>query len=150
MGSKKVDSKHKLIGFKAFLDRDEDIVVWWELMPPGERSHVLRSLIRAFLHGQVVTIGEAPTAFSRSVQIAQVQADTRWIKDALLDLPDYLEDLLSRTGRAIVQNIPVSAMPTQPVPSPKVAMPPAPKPSVADLSENEADLRASRILKTKW
>jgi hypothetical protein len=147
-----VDSKHKLIGFKAFLDRDEDIVVWWELMPPGERSHVLRSLIRAFLHGQVVTtpIGEAPTAFSRSVQIAQVQADTRWIKDALLDLPVYLEDLLSRTGRAIVQNIPTPVMPTPSMASPTVAMSPPPKPNVADLSESEADLRASRILKTQW
>ena len=32
----------KIIGFKAFYERDDDILDWWENIPSGERSHVLR------------------------------------------------------------------------------------------------------------
>lgn len=41
----------KLIGFKAFVDTDQDIIAWWDNLPPGQGSEVLRTLIRDHLAG---------------------------------------------------------------------------------------------------
>lgn len=42
----------KLIGFKAFVDTDQDIIAWWDALPPGQGSEVLRTLIRDHLAGE--------------------------------------------------------------------------------------------------
>ncbi len=39
----------KLIGFKAFVDTDQDIIAWWDSLPPGQGSEALRALIRDHL-----------------------------------------------------------------------------------------------------
>ena len=93
----------KHIGFRVLPERDDDIMSWWDAIPNGERSHILRSLIRAYLSGEVVLTeeGERPTEFSRNLQLAQLQAEATFIKNSLQDLPEYLENLIG--GLKIVQ-----------------------------------------------
>ena len=105
----------KIIGFKAFFERDEDILNWWENIPSGERSHVLRSLIRAYLTGEVVITpyGEEAVAFSSSVQLARVQSDTTQIRDAIREIPTYIEQIISKKMQAVqVAAIGTEALPT--------------------------------------
>ncbi len=109
--------KSKIIGFRVCTERDEDILAWWETIPAGERSQVLRTLIRAFVHGEISPTppGEQPTSHSRSIQLSHVQADTRWIRDALLDMPGYLEDLFDELRQTLVTSRRVpTAQPAQP------------------------------------
>jgi hypothetical protein len=40
-----------MIGFKAFIDTDQDIIAWWDDLPPGQRSEVLRTIIRDHANG---------------------------------------------------------------------------------------------------
>src|SRR5437868_5424156 len=40
---------YRLLGVKAFLDADQDIVAWWEGLPERQRGQVLRTLIRQYL-----------------------------------------------------------------------------------------------------
>jgi hypothetical protein len=94
---------NRYIGFRVLAERDEDILDWWNTIPNGERSHILRSLIRAYLCGEVILTpeGEKPTEFSRNLQLAQLQAEALWIKNSLKDLPEYLENLIG--GLKVVQ-----------------------------------------------
>jgi len=130
-----VHKSNKVIGFKAFFERDDDILDWWENIPSGERSHVLRSLIRAYLTGEVIVTpygGEA-IAFSSSVQLARVQSDTTQIRDAVMEIPTYIEQIISKKMR-VVQAAPITsdAMPT------------------ANASEEDAEKRIQRLQKKSW
>ncbi len=126
----------KIIGFKAFFERDDDILDWWENIPSGERSHVLRSLIRAYLTGEVIVTpyGEEAVAFSSSVQLARVQSNTTQIRDAVMEIPTYIEQIISQKMRG-VQTVPAiqsDAMPT------------------ATASEDDAEKRIARMQKKSW
>lgn len=125
----------KLIGFRAFYDRDDDILDWWENIPSGERSHVLRTLIRAYLTGEVIVtpLGEDPAEFSTSVQLSRVQADTTWIRDAILEIPDYIEQVISKKVKVI------AAAPAETY-----------NPSNESASEDEAEKRVARMQRKSW
>lgn len=125
----------KIIGFKAFFERDDDILDWWENIPSGERSHVLRSLIRAYLTGEVIVTpyGEEAVAFSSSVQLARVQSDTTQIRDAVMEIPTYIEQIISQKMRGV-----------QAVPAIQAAMP------TATASEDDAEKRIQRMQKKSW
>jgi hypothetical protein len=125
----------KIIGFKAFFERDDDILDWWENIPSGERSHVLRSLIRAYLTGEVVITpyGEEAVAFSSSVQLARVQSDTTQIRDAIREIPTYIEQIISKKMQAVqVASTTADAMPS------------------ANATEEDAEKRISRLQKKSW
>jgi hypothetical protein len=125
----------KIIGFKAFFERDDDILDWWENIPSGERSHVLRSLIRAYLTGEVVITpyGEEAVAFSSSVQLARVQSDTTQIRDAIREIPTYIEQILSKKMRTVqVASTTSDAMPS------------------ANATEEDAEIRAQSLQKKSW
>jgi hypothetical protein len=125
----------KIIGFKAFFERDDDILDWWENIPSGERSHVLRSLIRAYLTGEVVITpyGEEAVAFSSSVQLARVQSDTTQIRDAIREIPTYIEQILSKKMRTVqVASTTSDAMPS------------------TNASEEDAEMRAQSLQKKSW
>jgi hypothetical protein len=125
----------KIIGFKAFFERDDDILDWWENIPSGERSHVLRSLIRAYLTGEVVITpyGEEAVAFSSSVQLARVQSDNTQIRDAIREIPTYIEQILSKKMRTVqVASTTSDAMPS------------------ANASEEDAEMRAQSLQKKSW
>jgi hypothetical protein len=125
----------KIIGFKAFFERDDDILDWWENIPSGERSHVLRSLIRAYLTGEVVITpyGEEAVAFSSSVQLARVQSDTTQIRDAIREIPTYIEQIISKKMRTVqVASTTSDAMPS------------------ANATEKDAEMRAQSLQKKSW
>lgn len=125
----------KIIGFKAFFERDDDILEWWENIPSGERSHVLRSLIRAYLTGEVIVTpyGEEAVAFSSSVQLARVQSDTTQIRDAVMEIPTYIEQIISQKMRGVQAASAIqAAMPT------------------ATASEDDAEKRIQRMQKKSW
>lgn len=42
----------RMIGFKAFVDTDQDIIAWWDSLPPGQRSETLRTIIRDYASGE--------------------------------------------------------------------------------------------------
>ncbi len=107
MGRKRASRTSKTIGFKAFQDTDADLLTWWESIPEGERSGILRDLIRTTLAGQ----GNRPRSNGHSTngngahpngpgyqQFAQVSEDTARIRNALTDLPGYLERLVTQVA----------------------------------------------------
>ncbi len=88
--------EHKLIAFKAFFDTDQDILDWWEGMQDGERSEVIRELLRGYVKGLPLYEARRPTMTVDGSVVLQVRDDTAWIRGALNDMPAYLERLLSQ------------------------------------------------------
>jgi len=101
----------KTIGFKAFHDADQDILDWWEGMPEGERSRVLRNLIRAAIAGHEVS-SQSNGHRANDPQLAKVCEDTAWIRHALSDLPAYLELLMSQL--AVTRLVPQAVLTDEP------------------------------------
>ncbi|MBE2270210.1 MAG: hypothetical protein IAE80_18370 [Anaerolinea sp.] len=98
--------EHKLIAFKAFFDTDRDILEWWEGMQDGERSAVMRDLLRVYLQGlPLVEAARRQTVPVDGNAVLQVLNDTAWIRGALDNMPAYLEALLGRVG---LNSIPMS------------------------------------------
>ena len=83
----------KVIGFRAFFDTDRDLLEWWEGLPAGDRSNVLRELIRTGLQNGVGRFNPATIRYS---DFSQLCADTAWIRDALVDLPRYVEQVIQQ------------------------------------------------------
>jgi hypothetical protein len=84
--------KSRNIGFKAFEDTDTDLLEWWDSMPAGERSAALRNLIR----GAIRQGGSKQNGNGHASEMVQVAEDTAWLRAAIMELPTYLEGLLSR------------------------------------------------------
>ena len=131
---KKLKRQHKLIAFKAFDDTDQDILDWWEGIEEGERSGAIRELIREHLHGRN---GHHRT-HQKSVpepevmpmmELARVRDDTTWIREALHDMPAYLEQVIQT----------VAAM--QPVAATAGGLQTGPLLSMQDKTEREANMR---------
>ncbi|MEL6406258.1 MAG: hypothetical protein AAFR81_17945 [Chloroflexota bacterium] len=99
MPRQKKKRQHKLIGFKAYFDTDADILDWWEGIADGERSHVIRDVIRAYLglpavQRQAIAM---PTTQSKIIQMPELVAvheNTEWIRKALNDMPGYIERVI--------------------------------------------------------
>jgi hypothetical protein len=99
------------IGFKAFEDTDTDILQWWESMPAGERSAALRQVIR----GAIRNGSPDHNGHGHSPEMVQVAADTAWLRSAMMELPTYLEGLLSRmpVAQAAAQTVSSEGQPEQ-------------------------------------
>ena len=86
---------YRTITFKVFYDTDEDILDWWEGIEAGERSDAIRDLIREQLGQQparrVGKIIDLP-------ELLEVRRDTLWIRDALNDMPAYLERVIQHVA----------------------------------------------------
>lgn len=91
MGKHKKNKRaYKLIGFKAFLDTDADLIAWWESIEEGDRSDVIRDVIREF-------IGLQPRTRGRRIDIPellQVREDAAWIRSALNEMPVFVERMM--------------------------------------------------------
>lgn len=128
--------RYRMITFKVFEDTDSDILDWWEGIDEGERSDALRDLIRGYLGKQprrskLLTIPE----------LLEVRQDTLWIRDALNEMPGYLERL--------VQHVAANGMSIQPearAPANGIVLP-ATEPA---LSDNDSDRRARRMKRSQW
>ena len=129
--------EHKLIAFKAFFDTDREILNWWEGMAEGERSDVIRSLLRGYLQG--LPLYEAAQRKLIPVDgntVKRLHDDTVWIREALADMPTYFEQLL---GRMAFYSPPQST--TQSVEILSVA---------GGLSAEELARRKAKVGKTRW
>jgi hypothetical protein len=98
MSSKRPPKReHKLIAFKAFFDTDRDILEWWEGMQDGERSEVIRELLRGYVKGlPLYEATRRPAVAVDGSVVLQLRDDTAWIRGALNEMPAYLEGLLGR------------------------------------------------------
>jgi hypothetical protein len=128
--------EHKLIAFKAFFDTDRDILEWWEAMQDGERSEVMRDILRVYLKGlPLIEAARRKAIPVDGTVVLQVRDDTAWIRGALNDMPAYLEGLF---GRMTVNPIPISV--AQPVP----------EMSDNNLSNDALARRKARMGKAGW
>ena len=92
---------YKLINFKVYYDTDEDILDWWEGIEAGERSDEIRDLIREQL-------GQRPKRQTKIIdlpELMEVRRDTLWIKDALNDMPAYLERVIQHVAANAQVNV---------------------------------------------
>ena len=99
--SKRKPSKrqYRTITFKVFYDTDEDILDWWEGIENGERSEMLRDLIRDRVTGHNGRHRPSHKSVSEPevvplMELARVRDDTTWIREALHDIPTYLEQVI--------------------------------------------------------
>lgn len=136
---KKSKRAFKLIAFKAYYDTDEDILDWWENIEEGERSDAMRELIRGQLgiqrKPQRAAIIDLP-------ELMEVRRDTLWIKDALNDMPAYLERVIQHVA-ANVQ--PIAVGQTLPRASPQVVVQDDPA-----LTDVESERRTRRMKRATW
>jgi hypothetical protein len=135
---KKSKRAFKLIAFKAYYDTDQDILDWWEGIEEGERSDAMRDLIRDQLgvrRKPKVPIIDLP-------ELMEVRRDTLWIKDALNDMPAYLERVIQHVANN-VQPIAVGQNP--PRASPQVVAQDDPA-----LTDIESQRRTKRMRKATW
>ncbi|MEZ4666566.1 MAG: hypothetical protein R3E39_01380 [Anaerolineae bacterium] len=125
-----------MITFKVFEDTDSDILDWWEGIDEGERSDAVRDLIRGYLGKQprrnkLLTIPE----------LLEVRQDTLWIRDALNEMPGYLERL--------VQHVAANGMSIHPgarAPANGIVL----QLTEPALSDNDSDRRARRMKRSQW
>lgn len=129
--------EHKLIAFKAFFDTDREILDWWEGMAEGERSDVIRSLLKGYVQG--LPLYEAAQRKLIPVDgntVKRLHDDTVWIREALADMPTYFEKLL---GRLTVYPPPQST-----------ALAPEIPPVEGGLSAEELARRKAKLGKARW
>ncbi len=121
--------QHKLIGFKAYTDTDADLLAWWESIEPGDRSDCLRELIR-------VALGYLPPPTNPADDLAAVRNDVAWMREALNDLPGYVEQVIQQVAAYAVV-LPEARAPTAARNGP-------------ELSEQDASRREQHMKKAKW
>ena len=130
---------YRTITFKVYYDTDEDIIDWWEGIEAGERSDEIRDLIRKQL-------GQQPQRGTGKIidlpELMEVRRDTLWIKDALNEMPTYLERVIQHVA-ANVQ--PVAVGQYQPRASPDEAQ--ADDPALTDA---ETQRRTRRMKRATW
>ena len=147
MPRQKKKRQHKLIGFKAYFDTDNDILDWWDGIADGERSHMIRDVIRAYL-GLPVVQRKAIVAPNQSniiqmPELLAVREDTEWIRKALNDMPNYIERVIYHV--AAMQ--PTGTDPNQHINQTTRA---APTEEENALNQNEAQRRDKRMRKATW
>ncbi len=138
---KKQKRQYRMITFKVFNDTDEDILDWWEGNEEGERSEAIRDLIRDHLigeNGRPRPLRKSDAALDRAPMedLAKVRDDTTWIREALHDMPTYLERVIQT----------VAAM--QPAGSPTSGAMPLPNRSA--LSAPDKSMREANMRKRTW
>ena len=131
--------QYRMITFKVFEDSDGDILDWWEAIDEGERSDAVRDLIRGYLGQQprtrkLLTIPE----------LLEVRQDTLWIRDALNEMPSFLERLVQQVAINGVGQ--VSMQPEARSPANNTVL----QPTEAALSDNDRERRARRMKRIQW
>ena len=85
---------YRMIAFKVYYDSDQDILDWWEGIEAGERSDAIRDLI----HEHVGVRRKPKVPIIDLPELMEVRRDTLWIKDALNDMPAYLERVIQHVA----------------------------------------------------
>ena len=129
---------YRMINFKVYYDTDQDLLDWWEGIEAGERSDAVRDLIREQLGAARRKPSKAPIIDLQ--ELLEVRRDTLWIRDALNEMPAYLERVIQHVAGSTVMTM-QSAV---------VGQPPArasPEPALTDV---DAERRAKRMRKATW
>ncbi len=134
---KKSKRAFKLIAFKAYYDTDQDILDWWEVIEEGERSDALRDLIRE----QLGVRRKSKTPIIDLPELLEVRRDTLWIRDALNDMPAYLEQ--------VIQHVAANVQPIVAGQHPPRASPPLQTNEPA-LTHTDTERRTQRMRKATW
>jgi hypothetical protein len=137
--TKKSKRGFKLIAFKAYHDTDADILDWWESIEEGERSEMIRDLVRGFLG---VQSKRRRTPIIDLPELLEVRQDTLWIRDALNDMPAYLE--------RVIQHVAANAQPiivSQEQPRASSAQAQNHEPALTDA---ESQRRTRRMKRATW
>ena len=134
---KKSKRQFKLIAFKAYYDTDQDILEWWEGIEEGERSDEIRDLIRE-------QFGVRRQRRSDKIidlpELMEVRRDTLWIRDALNDMPAYLERVIQHVAATAHVN----------VGQPARASPEAVTDNGPALTDAESQRRVRRMQQATW
>ena len=131
--------QYRMITFKVFEDSDGDILDWWEAIDEGERSDAVRDLIRGYL-GQQPRIRKLLTI----PELLEVRQDTLWIRDALNEMPGYLERLVQQV---VINGVGQIAMqPEARAPANDAVL----QPTEAALSDNDRERRTRRMKHIQW
>ncbi len=126
MARRKAEKReYKLISFKAFTDEDADLLAWWESIDSGQRSDALRDLLR-------MALGYQP--FTRPSTEAMAE-DIAWMRDALNELPGYVE--------RVIEHVVANAVIVQP----ESRSPPA---NGHSMSDDSARRREERMKRRQW
>ena len=136
---KTVKRRYRMITFKVFEDTDDDILDWWEGIEEGERSDALRDVIRTHLGKQ-----PRPRKMLTIPELLEVRQDTLWIRDALNDMPAYLERLIQHIAAANPMQMEIQPDARAPTNGDVL------KPSEPALSDNDSERRARRMKKASW
>ena len=85
--------RYKILSFKVYYDDDPEILEWWEGLPDGDRSEEIRDVLRDFVDGPEGREQRMrkTNLLSLDLELARVRDDTTWIREALNDIPAYLE-----------------------------------------------------------
>lgn len=138
-------SRHKRITATikmTFVD-DSDLIDWWRSIPLGSRNATLKDIIREHMarEGGHYRPRQTPVAAVSAPgldldQLAQVREDAAWIRDALHDMPAYLEQLFAQVA---------SIRPTDVLPNAR-----APTPDSPALDDAESQRRARKLKRVSW
>ncbi|GAB4523407.1 MAG: hypothetical protein OHK0046_37050 [Anaerolineae bacterium] len=136
--------QHKVIAFKAYYDDDADILSWWEGIQEGERSEALREVIRGHL-GVPAKMRQTKMLAGGIIdlpELMEVRRDTLWIRDALNDMPAYLE--------RVIQHVAANVVVQQNMAQPPARASPAFASDEPALTESDAERRTQRMRKATW
>lgn len=136
MGKRKPKRAYRMIGFKAYFGIDQDIIDWWETMDEGSRSDAIRDLIHDALAMKPRYVPAPVSPVSTLPDLDDLRQDTRWIRDALHDMPAYLEQLFAQM---------VVVQPTKVLPDAR-----APTPDAPALDDAESQRRARKLKRVSW
>jgi hypothetical protein len=132
---------YRMINFKVYYDTDQDLLDWWEGIEAGERSDAVRDLIREQLGAARRKPSKAPIIDLQ--ELLEVRRDTLWIRDALNEMPNYLERLVQHVaGSAVMQAVVVGQHPARASPEPIKD-----EPALTDI---DAERRSKRMRKATW
>lgn len=124
---RKRERQYKLIGFKAYTDTDADLLDWWESITTGDRSESIRELLR-------IALGYYEFAPETETGLAVVSEDIAWMRNALNDLPGYVERVIQH----VASN--VSIQPDVPLP----------QNSTPAMNDEAARRREERMKRRQW
>lgn len=130
--SRKREKNYRLLTVKAYFDADADILAWWESIDMGERSTALREAIRLYAGQQL-----RPKRLDIP-EMSEIRQDTRWIREALNDMPAYLERVIQQVAAV------------QPVMVGQTRSPAQAGHNQAALTDAAAERRTQRMRKATW
>ena len=77
---------------------DDDLIAWWNSIPRGTRNAVMKDMMRDYIernHGgyRPLLPKNVPQPFD-PLRFTQMCDDTAWIRNVLLELPSYVEQVI--------------------------------------------------------